>query len=90
MKVILKASEIPLDEVVTKVGGTKKYILKDVVKILGVTPMEIKTDKGCRILFPLEMSPMIDTVSGDTELLWDVEPSALLNYLYDITEGMGR
>jgi hypothetical protein len=83
MKIILKASEIPIDSEVSKVGGTKTYLVKDIIRIIGQQPYEIRSDKKSRLLFPTEMSCMIDSVTSDTELVWHVDPQVLHKFIYD-------
>jgi len=87
MKLILKASEIPLEAEVTKPTGTKKYVLKNVIRIYGVDSLEIPmremlAEHGTRFLYPLDLSTSaISCVAGDTELAWEVDPVSLYHWL---------
>ena len=84
---ILKASEIPLEAEVTKPSGTKKYVLKNVIKIWGVNSLEgpmreVLAEHDTRFLYPLDQSTAsISCVSGDTELAWEVDALSLYHWL---------
>lgn len=86
MKVLLSAREIPFEATVTKRTGEKKYTLKETVRVYGDTKerhQEIKTDSDTRFLMAQDMSPAIAAISADTELIWEVSPNQLYDWIYE-------
>lgn len=85
MKLIIPIRDIPLGSAVTKVGGTKPYIVRDCVKIYGDSDAnrqrEIRADDGTRFL--VSDTGDITVVAGDTEHLWIVSDHNLYEYLTD-------
>jgi len=79
MKVIMKAREIPLGSTITKIRGAKEYIINDRIRIFDTEFKEIKSSDGAR--FITSGNADINVVSCDSELVWHVEPRALIEYL---------
>lgn len=86
MKVIVKAKEIPIGSEVRKIGGEKLYELVNQIKIYqieGKPNQEIKADNNAFFLVPKDRSFSISVVSGETELVWDVDPQDLYTWIED-------
>lgn len=84
MKIILPAGEIPLESKVSKIGGTKQYILK------GDLRFHNKDGKREFLLKPSDDVRYLCGDAGDimavyclTELMWYCEYEELKYYLYD-------
>ena len=81
MKVIMTARDIPYESVVTKQGGTKRYVLKHTIRLFDQTGIqrELASYEDSRII----MSDRGDgyAVSGATELVWHVSACTLRAYL---------
>lgn len=86
MKVVLPVQSIPLDSIVTKLTGTKKYRLTDVIKIYaestGLKHPDIKSE-GVFYLFPIEpdYSTGVCAITGEKEMLWHTNADELYRYL---------
>ena len=83
IKVLLPASKIPLDSIVTKRTGEKKYILKDKIIIFNKPDTDtkntvIKAEDGSRFLISEDYN---NIVSHDTILCWITSKKDLLIYL---------
>lgn len=84
ISVILPASRIPLGEEVTKLKGTKKYLLGDRLTVYQVNgeKAEIEASPGVRFLV---QGTFANAIAADTPLVWKTDEQTLLYFL----EGSG-
>lgn len=86
IKVVLPVQSIPIDSIVTKLTGSKKYRLTNVIKIY-VESAELKHPdiklEGVFYLFPVEAdySTGVCAITGDKEMLWHTNVDELYRYL---------
>ena len=71
LKLLIKASDVPKGECVTKRGGEKRYTIRGEVNIYQMPPTPkqvIKAEEGT--VFLVSADGEINVISGDTEVLW--------------------
>jgi hypothetical protein len=78
-KVLLPASEIPINSTVTKKTGEKEYRLLDSIKIYNEKG-EPQVIKGEGVLYLVD-GDSINAISGDKVLGWQIEEADLLGFL---------
>jgi len=85
IKVILPLGNIPLHSRVTKITGTKVYVVLGEFRLYRAdgTPEIMKCDNGCRFLIPMDNAESITIVSMDKEYIWEVDSDMLKKYLYE-------
>ena len=83
IKILLPARLIPIGSNVTKRTGEKVYTIKNEIRFFGGEDKfpTIRSDKDTRFLVA---DNSIVVVSGETELLWEVDSDTLKCYLHDI------
>ena len=82
-KMILPSWQIPLNSTVTKITGQKPYTLKDRVIVYGEAgdKRELRANDGT--VFIVSNTGDINAISNTTELLWEAEKWAILDFLED-------
>ena len=87
MKIIVPAIEIPAGEQVTKVTGSKHYIIKDELRIYdedSVAPRNLVALAGTRLLVGDDGNA--NAISAHTELVWVASIQSVRNYVNDDEE----
>lgn len=81
IKVFLPARDIPLDSLVTKKGGGKKYTLRDRLRVFGEDggPRELIATEGTK--FIVAENGDANVVAATTELLWYAPEYQLMELL---------
>ena len=81
MKIILRSIDIPLESTVSKVTGTKEYIIKDRIRIFGDdSKRELLAIDGTRLL--ISDRGDANSVTAETELIWHTDVDTLKRYLH--------
>jgi hypothetical protein len=82
-RILLPASEIPLDSIVTKPTGDKEYRLKDALRVFGTDKvLTLNAEEGCK--FIVSSSGDANAVNNTTVLCWKVLQNDLLCYLENL------
>ncbi len=90
MKMLLKVKDVPYMGKITKKTGDKQYEVRDKVVIYSENcdkPInELKALPGTRLLISTDpaYSFAIVSVPDTLEVLWEVSPNELKQYLYDM------
>ena len=87
MKIIVPAIEIPAGEQVTKVTGSKPYIIKDDLRIYDEksgAPRTLVALEGTRLLVGADGNA--NAISARTELVWAASVQSVRNYVNDDEE----
>ena len=86
MKVIMQCKEIPLQSFVTKITGTKQYILTDKFIAYGENGKQIllNVSEDVRYLIAKEGTDSINIISTSTELVWHTTEEKLREYLIQL------
>lgn len=81
IKVILPASEIPLNSIITKRTGQKQYTIKDEILVYDNKGIhkKIKCENGSRFIFSKDGT--INVIDSTMELCWLAENYELVKYL---------
>jgi hypothetical protein len=84
LKAIMPAKDIPVGKRVTKITGTKVYVIRDSITIYGPTGKAnvIRADKGTRFLLPPGDSfDNISSIRGTKELAVELDRDDLINMI---------
>ena len=88
IKLILPASEIPVNSTVTKKTGTSEFIIVDSVTFFkeGGDKQVIKSEDGTRFLIPGRPSDTISSINGKSEVVWLADFDTVSSYFEEIEE----
>lgn len=80
MKLLIEASEIPLESTVIKRTGTTPYVIRDRIVIYGrQSSQEIPAEVDTRFL--ICKNGNVSIIPSDVQLLWVTSPEQLLHWL---------
>lgn len=89
MRLIIEASRIRVGASVTKVTGTKRYILRDTVTVYSknteVCPQQKLANAGVRFLVDPELGH-IEAIAATQELSWPLTGKELRKLLEDLVD----
>jgi hypothetical protein len=87
LRVLIKASELPDGQVVTKRNGEKRYTLRHAIHVHGsgdIPSQQINADKGARFL--VSSNGDVNAISNAMEVLAELD----FDLLYDLEEHQRR
>lgn len=83
IKVLLKAKDIPLDSIVTKRNGDKKYTLRKEIRVFGENGEKRSIEAKEGAVFIVSKNGDANAIAGDVELLWYASEESLADFIED-------